>query len=177
MTKTIIIITTILFTSFIAISGKDSKNIQLRELQNFANNKDKVYHLLDEKEGRLFIIYKNRISATISYNYENSEEYVFNELNITYVINGKDIASKLNSQKEVLDFVKVEIDKNDFLIQTFFDEEFQNAYLGIDKPLGKSPGCLYYYTLESHIHGELFIKIIPMSKEQIIVSIHYALSL
>ena len=175
MKKTIFILMS--FSLFPFIYGQNSINLQIQELQKFANNKEQVYHLINEQNKNLLIIYRNGVLANISFLQKENEESAYNELKVTYFISGKDLIKKRDDKKGISKFVKTELDKNDFLLKDFIDEAYDNALVGVEKSAVELPNGFTVYAVNKDMESELIIKVIEIQEDQFVVSILYGLTL
>ena len=171
--KKTFLISALLFS--ISIYGQKQENsYQISELLKFEETKEKVYSNLNEKDTDLTILYKNGICAYIYIDKQEGEDFMDHKLKITYFIPKIDLFVKnKNDKKEILNFIKQEIDKNDFLLQTFFNEAYQNAIASVDKSAKQEKNGFSISAVNRDWSSELIINICEIQTNQYILSVYY----
>ena len=166
-----------LFLSLSVYGQKRENDFQVTELLKFESTKEKLYSNLNKENTDLTILYKNGIYSYIYIDKQENEETAVHTLKITYFI------PKINSfiknkkdKKEILNFIKKEIDKNNFLLQTFFDEAYKNVLNAVDKAIQEKNG-FSIYGVNQDFSSELVIQVYEIQENQYVVSVYYRIEL
>jgi hypothetical protein len=164
----------VLLFSLSTYGQQQENDYQIQELLKFEETKEKAYSNLNKKNKDLTILYKNGIFAYMYIDKEEGEDYANHKIKITYFIPKMESFIKhIKNKKDILNFIKQEIDKNDFLLQPFFDEAYQNAIAGVDKSAKQEKNRFSITAVNPDWSSELIINVCEIQENQYIVSIYY----
>ena len=170
--KKVFLISALLF-SFSVHGQKQENDYSVSELLKFEETKEKVCSVLNRKDTDLTILYKNGICAYVHIDKQEGEDFVNHKLQITYLIPKMNLFVKNKKDKKaVLNFIKQEIDKNDFLLQTFFDEAYRNAIADVEQSEEDKNGFTVF-AVNPDFSSELTISVYEIQENQYVVSIYY----
>ena len=177
MKKNIILISA-LFLSLSVYGQKQENNFQVAELLKFESTKEKLYSNLNKENTELTILYTSGIYAYIYIDKQESEDVAIHTLNITYFIPKiKSFVKDKKNKKEILNFIKQEIDKNNFLLQTFFDDAYKNALSNVGNTAQEEKQGFSVHATNQDFSSELVIHVCEVHENQYVISVYYKIGL
>ena len=150
----------------------------ISELSKFEAVKEKVYSVFNKEDTDLTIMYENGICAYI---YIDAEEgvgrgvsYKNHKLIITYFISKLNLFVKnKDDKKEILSFIKQEIDKNEFILDYFFNEAYEIALEFVDENAIETNDGFTMFSGNLNWSSELVIRVSEIWENQYIVNVYY----
>jgi hypothetical protein len=136
-----------------------------------------LYSYLNKEHSELSILYKNGIYAYISIN-KQEDEITKHNLKITYFVPKMDLFVKdKKNAKMILIFIKHNIDKNNFVLQPFFDEAYNNAVNELSLSTTIEENEFSINSTNQDYSSEMILNIFEVLENQYIISIYYDLEL
>lgn len=151
----------------------------VKELEKIEMTANKGFSKLDKESHTLSLLYSNEIFANLYINQEENSLAPNNILQFTYLIPDIHKVLKEVGRKDILLFIKNEVDKYDLMLQTELDEAFNNAISALQnkKQVDELSNGFQIKAVNKDFDSEFIIKVIEIHKNQFIVNIYYSVVL